>query len=142
MGGSSTAASSSIELRSRPREPKRVEADAIPLPRVTRVGAGSAPVDRDDLDGTRRAAERDGSRLRDREPAVDRGGPASKDLVAVGERRDPGGLVDALAREVLPDLRRARGMEPDPDLGREPGSAPMLGQPALDRDRAPERLIG
>src|SRR5205085_9690696 len=69
------------------------------------------------------------------------GGPAGEDLLAVREGGDPGRLVDALAREILADLRGAGGVEPDPDLGRESGRAAMLGQAALDRDGTPERLV-
>src|SRR6476660_525093 len=102
----------------------------------------SAPVDRHDLGRLGRASQRDRPRLRDREPPVGRRGLAGEDLVAVGERRDPGGLVHALAREVPADLGRPRGVYADPDLGCEPVRPAVLGQTPLDRDRAREGLVG
>src|SRR5579862_5241585 len=70
-------------------------------------------------------------------------GPGTRhDLARAGDRGDPRRLVDALAAEVALDAGSIGGVEPDPDLGREARGPAMLGEPALDRHRGLDGLVG
>jgi hypothetical protein len=106
------------------------------------IGASpSAPIDRDYLDGIGNTLEGDGARPGD--PRIVRCGfPARQDLAAFGESGDPRRLVDSSAPEIVLNLGCGRGVDADANLWGEAVRAPMLGERALDRDRAAERCIG
>src|SRR5207249_11523557 len=101
---------------------------------------GSAPVDGDDLDRLRQALEglaadaRGAIGLSDRREAGD-------DLAAGREPGDARRLMDALAPEVLADLLRIGGVQPDPHLRREALLLAVIGEAPLDRDRRRDRLL-
>src|SRR6266540_3757657 len=99
------------------------------------------PVDRDDLDGFRDAPDADLPGLGEGEPRAGGGVSAGDDLGALCQCGDSGGLVDPLAGEVPTDLRRAGGVDPDPDRRTEPLGLPMLREAALDRHRARDGLL-
>ena len=60
----------------------------------------------------------------------------TSDLGALGERSDPRGLAHADTGVIVGDDRRLGGVEPDPNLWREPVLPPVVGQPSLDRHGA------
>src|SRR4051812_24305062 len=99
-----------------------------------------APLDIHDVDRPGQALEGRASLIR-RPARLAHRREAGDDVAPAAELRDPRSLVDAPAVEVTAHPGRVGGVEPDPDLRREPLGHAMLSEPPLDGDRGRHRQI-
>src|SRR5688500_8085003 len=100
--------------------------------------AAHLPPDRDDRDGLGEARCLDLARLEPDVAAIERGHAlgADQDLVRAGGSRDPSRLVDTPTLDGIPLASHGRGMQRDPQAGREALAAAVLGERSLDGYRA------
>src|SRR4029079_909380 len=104
----------------------------------------STPVDRDAVDRHGHALQLDRATagLAKRAPRVSKRLAADEDLTARGGRFDACREVDAAAGVVEPVPVCLRSMDPDPQRRRKALAATLFVEPALDRDRGLDRVVG